>query len=80
MATHAVLSGDAVMKLQKSPIKEIFVTNTIEIPKEKRINKIKVISIAPLLAETIKRQHEGTPMGVVYDKLYEKVKKETHKK
>src|SRR3990167_1341216 len=39
MATHAVLSGDAVMKLQKSPIKEIFVTNTIEIPKEKRINK-----------------------------------------
>ncbi len=80
MATHAVLSGDAIKKLQKAPIKEVFVTNTIELPKEKRISKIKVISIAPLLAETIKRQHEGTPMGAVYDKLYENVKKKTHKK
>ena len=80
ITTHPVLSGDAIKKLQKSPIKEIFVTNTIELPKEKMINKIKVVSIAPLLAETIKRQHEGTPMGEVYDKLYEKVKKKTHKK
>ena len=80
LATHPVLSGPAIKRLQKSPIKEILVTNTIEIPKKKMIKKIKVISIAPLLSETIKRQHEGTPMGVVYDKLYEKVKKRTHRK
>ena len=75
IATHPVLSGSAIKRLQKSVIKEIFVTDTIEIPKKKKIKKIKVISIAPLLAETIKRQHEGTSMGVVYEKLHEKLKK-----
>lgn len=76
MATHPVLSGPAIERLQKAPIKEIFVTNTIELPKEKMIEKIKVISIASLLSETIKRAHEGTPMGEVYEKLYEKLKKD----
>ncbi len=80
LATHAVLSGPAVKRLKEAPIKEALITDTIELPKEKSIGKIKIISIAPLLAETIKRQHDGTPMGVVYDKLYEKVKKKTHKK
>jgi len=80
LATHAVLSGPAVKRLKEAPIKEILITDTIELPKEKNLGKIKTISIAPLLAETIKRQHEGAPMGVVYDKLYEKVKKKTHKK
>ena len=75
LATHPVLSGPAIKRLQKSHIKEIFVTNTIELPKEKQIKKIKIISIAPLLSETIKRAHEGTPMGIVYEKLYEKLKK-----
>ena len=75
LATHPVLSGSAIKRLQKSHIKEIFVTNTIELPKEKEIKKIKIISIAPLLSETIKRAHEGTPMGIVYEKLYEKLKK-----
>lgn len=76
MATHPVLSGSATKKLEKSPIKEIFVTNTIEL--KKKTKKIKVFSVAPLLSETIKRQHEGTPMGIFYDKLYEEVKKKTH--
>jgi|TARA_B100001964_G_C14252902_1_gene610844 ribose-phosphate pyrophosphokinase len=75
LATHPVLSDPAVKRLQKAPIKEIFVTNTIELPKKKKIKKIKIISVAPLLSETIKRAHEGTPMGVVYEKLYEKLKK-----
>jgi ribose-phosphate pyrophosphokinase len=75
LATHPILSGPAIKRLQKSQIKEILVTNTIELKKEKKIKKIKVISIAPLLAETIKRQHEGIPMGVVYEELYKKVKK-----
>ena len=75
LATHPVLSGPAIKRLQKAPIKEIFVTNTIELPKQKKIKKIKVISIAPLLSETIKRAHEGTPMGIVYEKLYDKLKR-----
>ena len=45
------------------------------IPKEKLIGKLKVISIAPLLAETIKRTHEGLPMGVVYEEMYKKLEK-----
>jgi len=75
LATHAILSGPAVKRLKNSKIKEIFTTNTIDIPKEKRIKKINVISIGPILAETIKRQHEGTSMGVVYDKLHDKLKR-----
>lgn len=75
LATHGVLSQPAASRLEKSPVKEIIVTNTIEIPKEKMISKLKIISIAPLLAETIKRTHEGLPMGVVYEEMYRKLEK-----
>jgi ribose-phosphate pyrophosphokinase len=75
LATHPVLSGNAVEKLQNSDIKEIITTNTIELPNEKKIGKINVISIAPLLAETIKRAHEGMPMGIIYEKMLEKIGK-----
>lgn len=75
LATHAVLSGNAVQRLQQSEIMEAIVTDTIELPKEKKIEKIKTISIAPILSEAIKRAHEGTPMGIVYEKLYDKLKK-----
>ena len=46
-----------------------------EIPKEKMISKLKIISIAPLLAENVKRTHEGLPMGVVYEQMYKKLEK-----
>lgn len=74
LATHPVLSGNAVERLEQSVIKEVITTNTIELPKEKRLGKIKVISIGPLLAETIKRQHEGTSMGIVYEQLHKKLR------
>ena len=74
-ATHAVLSQPAIERIKKSHIKEVVVTNTIDIPKEKMISKLKVISIAPLLGETIKRTHEGLPMGVVYESMYKKIEK-----
>ena len=75
LATHGVLSNPAVERISKSPIKEAVVTNTINIPKEKIIGKLKIISIASLLAETIKRTHEGLPMGVVYEEMYKKLEK-----
>jgi len=74
-ATHAVLSGNAIEKLENSEIKEIIFTNTIELPKEKQIKKMKIISIAPFLSESIKRAHEGTSMGVVYESMYKKLDK-----
>lgn len=73
--THAVLSGNAMEKISKSPLKEVVVTNTIEIPKEKMTGKLKIVSISPLLAETLKRTHEGLPMGIVYEEMYKKLEK-----
>ena len=50
--THGVLSGPAIERIQNSPIKELVITNTIPLQKEKQIPQIKVVSIAPLFAET----------------------------
>ena len=74
-ATHGVLSGPAIERIKKSHLKELVITNTIEIPQEKMISKIKVLSVGPILAETIKRTHEGLPMGVVYEEMYKKLQK-----
>ena len=52
-ATHGVLSGGAVDGLKNSGISEIIVTNTLPIPQEKRIDKLTVLSIAPLIARAI---------------------------
>jgi len=52
-APHAILSGSAVERIKLSEIKELVVTNTLPVPPEKKIDKITVLSIAPLLANTI---------------------------
>jgi ribose-phosphate pyrophosphokinase len=52
-ATHGVLSGAAVDNLKNSRISEVIVTNTLPIPQEKRIDKLTVLSIAPLIARAI---------------------------
>ena len=79
LATHGVLSNPAVEKISKSQLKEVVITNTIHVPKQKIAGKLRVISIAPLLAETIKRTHEGLPMGVVYEEMYKKLEKKLKK-
>ena len=61
--THGVLSGPAIERIQNSPIRELVITNTIPLPEEKKIDKIKVVTIAPLFAETIKRLNEKKPLG-----------------
>jgi len=63
---HPVLSGPAIERLEASPIREVVVTNSIAMPPEKRLDKITVLSIAPLLAETIQRIHAGTSVGSAY--------------
>ena len=55
VATHGVFSGDAIKKLQKPSVKEVIITDTIELAEEKKIDKIVQLSIAPLLAEAIHR-------------------------
>lgn len=65
--THPVLSGPAIERIEASPIKELVVTNTIPIPEEKMIDKIKPLSVAPLLAEAIKRVHELKSVSVLFN-------------
>jgi len=65
--THPVLSGPAIERLKRSPLKKLFVTNTIPVPEEKRIDKIEVLSVAPLLGEAIKRIHKEESVSVLFD-------------
>lgn len=51
--THAVLSGPAIERLQSARLREVIVTDTIDLPEEKRIGKIKIVSIAKLFADAI---------------------------
>ena len=65
--THAVLSGPAIERIEKSAIQELVVLNTIALPKEKKISKIKEISVAQIFAEAISRIHEGTSVSTLFD-------------
>jgi len=53
--THAVLSGPAIERIEGSEIKELIVLDTIELPEEKKIDKIKVMSVADVFADAINR-------------------------
>jgi len=52
-ATHAVLSGDASQKLQESKIEKVFVTDTVEIPEDKKFAKLEILSIAKVAADAL---------------------------
>jgi ribose-phosphate pyrophosphokinase len=65
--THPILSGPALKRLDEAPIKEVIVTNTIPVPKEKMIDKIKVLSVAPLLGDAIIRIHEDLSVSKLFD-------------
>lgn len=66
-ATHGILVGPAIERIEKSPIKELVVTSTVPIEEEKMIDKIKIVSIEPLFAEAIKRLHKGAPLGDLFE-------------
>ncbi|MGQ9712121.1 MAG: ribose-phosphate diphosphokinase [Desulfotomaculales bacterium] len=65
--THPVLSGPAVKRLAESPVQEVIVTNTIPVGREKAIDKIKILSVAPLLGEAIIRVHEDLSVSKLFD-------------
>lgn len=58
-ATHPVLSGAGIERLDRSKISELIVTDTIPLPVEKQLEKITVVSVAPLLAAAIRNVHTG---------------------
>ncbi|MDO9392178.1 MAG: ribose-phosphate pyrophosphokinase [bacterium] len=65
-ATHGVLSGSAIDALKRSPIKELVLSDTIPLTPEKKISKIKVLSIATLLAEAIRRIHQEKSVSSLF--------------
>lgn len=65
--THGVLSGPAIERLAGSQIKELVVTNTIPLSKEKQTDKISVLSVAPLFAEAIRRIYLELSVSILFD-------------
>ena len=65
--THGVLSGPAIERIANSEIKELVMTNTIPLPEEKQIDKIVQVSISEFFAQAIKRIHEATSVGELFE-------------
>lgn len=66
-ATHGVLSGPAISRIEDSPIKEMVLLNTIQLPAEKRIPKIKTLSVAPLFAEAMNRVFTNESLSTIFE-------------
>ena len=65
-ATHGVLSGPAIDRIRESVLKELIITDTIPLPEEKKLDKIEVLSIAPLFAEVIRRVHSEESVSILF--------------
>ncbi len=65
--THSVFSEPAKQRLNDSPLKEVTVTNTVDLPPHRRFEKLRVLSVAPLLAEVIRRIHLGISVGELFN-------------
>lgn len=66
-ATHGVLSGEAVDRINATNFTEVVLANTIAIPGSKKIHKLKSLSVAPLFANAIKRIHTNQSVSTLFD-------------
>jgi len=64
--THPVLCGAALHNIKRSEIAQVIVTNTVSIHEENRIKRLKVLSVAPLFAEAVKRINSGESIGALF--------------
>lgn len=71
-STHAVLSGPAIERLEQSPIKKVIVTDSIQLPPEKRIDKMVQISVGPLIGDAIKRIYKNEPVSPLFNNRYKR--------
>ena len=65
-ATHGVLSDPAMERIANSDLLEVVITDTIALPPAKHLPKLKVLSVAPLIGEAIKRIHRGKSVGALF--------------
>jgi ribose-phosphate pyrophosphokinase len=70
-ATHGIFSPPAFDRIAESPIKELIVTNTVPVPEEHRNGKIKVLSVAPLIAHAIQNVYEDESVSELFDPDFE---------
>ncbi len=66
MATHGVLSGPAIDRLKNSAIRRVVLTNTLPLPPEKQIDKIEVLSIAPIIADALSAVFDDTSVSEIF--------------
>jgi ribose-phosphate pyrophosphokinase len=66
MATHAVLSDPAIDRLKNSVISRVVLTNTLPLPPEKQIDKIQVLSIAPLIADALNAVFDDSSVSEIF--------------
>jgi ribose-phosphate pyrophosphokinase len=64
--THGVLSGPALARIDSSPVKEMAITNTVPLDDRGPVDKIRVLSVAPLLGEAIRRIHVGESVSSLF--------------
>ncbi len=65
--THGVLSDPATTRLKSAPVKEVVITNTVDVPPYKHFDRLTCLSVAPLLAEVIRRIHLGISVGELFN-------------
>ncbi|NUP93846.1 MAG: ribose-phosphate pyrophosphokinase, partial [Candidatus Omnitrophica bacterium] len=70
-ATHGVLSGDAIERIEAAPFKKVFITDTIPFPDNRKLGKFEVVGVGHLLAEAIDRIHNETTVSSLFLKLEE---------
>jgi len=67
VATHGVLSGPAIERLKTASIKRIILTDTISIPPEKRLDQMKIVSVANIFGEAVNRVHNGESVSALFE-------------
>lgn len=65
--THAVFSGEAIKRIEESPIKELLILDTIQLPEEKKLDKIKIESVAEIFSKAIYRIFCNKPLSAIFD-------------
>lgn len=66
-ATHGVLSGPAIERLKNSSLEKFVITDTIELPEEKKIDKIDIVSVSPIFASAIKRINTSQSVSEMFE-------------
>jgi ribose-phosphate pyrophosphokinase len=66
MATHGVLSGPAIDRLKNAPISRVVMTNTLPLPPEKQLDKIEVLSVAPIIADALAAVFDDTSVSEIF--------------